>query len=308
MGLRDAIGPALVELGCTSDFVVLDADNAPATRVSEFAEAFPDRYINVGCAEQNMIGVAAGVMSFGVPVVVSTFSAFLCGRAFDQIRCTLSKIPGTSILLGTHYGVSVGRDGPSHFCAEDIALMGSIAGIRILSISRNTQVKSILNRALLEGGCTYIRVSRHSGTYLPSSRETENVEVHLVREGADALILCTGILLDRAVAAADLLAKSGRNTAVCDVIQIEPLPAQVKMFISAYRRIIIVEEHVRYGGLASRVLEATCGRQRPVEVIVQNVCVDMSKAHSGGPDEVLDLCGCSTGDIAEAIDRCFTSR
>lgn len=297
MALRDALGHALLRLASSDQFVVIDADNAPATRVAEFASTYPERYVNVGCAEQNMVGVAAGIRSCGVPVIVVTFGIFLCGRAFEQVRNGLAGAGGGTVLVGTHSGVTVGHDGYSHFAIEDVALMRSIGQVDVLVASCEDHVESLLSVALRHDRPVYLRISR-SGSSTSAQRRARigGGDVHLV--GSDVAIFSSGILLDRCLLAARNLRHAGIAATVADIYSVKPLPNDLILSVVANcGTLVTVEEHVAPGGMGE-ALAALTARMLPVPIEMVNVTPSL--ASSGPPEDVLDACGCSVAAIEEA--------
>ncbi|HET8863144.1 MAG TPA: transketolase C-terminal domain-containing protein [Solirubrobacterales bacterium] len=304
--MRDAFGEALLaQAEDGADFVVLDADNGRSTRTQAFGERFPDRFLNVGCAEQNLVGVAAGIASTGVHTIASTFSVFLCGRAFEQIRNSVCQANLAVTLVGTHAGVTVGHDGPSHFAVEDIAAMRGIPQMRVAVASSDEQVPDLLRLCRSHPGPSYLRLSRRS-VRLPWASAAEWQASAKVRDGADVSILACGEMVRRALAAAELLTEDGIEAEVVDLYSVKPLDERAVIdSAAATGAVVVAEEHSRHGGLGEAVA-ACLGRNEPVPL--EQVALEDTFAESGSPAEVLDAFGLSVGDLVEATRRALRRR
>jgi transketolase len=299
--VRDAFGAALVRCGeADASFVVLDADNGPATRLAAFARRFPERFFNVGCAEQALVGVAGGLALAGVPVVASTFAIFLVGRAFEQIRNTLCMGDLPVTLVGTHAGVTVGYDGASHFCVEDLALMRAVPGMTVLVPSSGPQVQPLLELALASRRPAYLRISRHGA---PASYPVAPVRLggaELVRRGRDVTVLACGLMVERAVRSAAALVGEDVEVEV-DAYSLKPLDADtVRGSAARTGAVVTVEEHGPYGGLAEAVA-GVLAESDPVPL--ERVCLPDSFAGSGDPAGMLDRYGLSVAAISGAVRR-----
>lgn len=301
VSLRDAFGRALVALGeVNPDLVVVDADNHLATRTTAFAQRFPDRFVNVGCSEQNMIGIAAGFALSGSRVLASTFASFLVGRAFDQIRLAICQNHLPVILVGTHAGISVGQDGPSHFSVEDIALMRSLPGMSVAVASSADQLDELLHTAVTSRTPFYIRVSRHSTTTCHSDAINQGgAAIH--RVGNQVSIFTCGVALERVLAATERLEALGIGAEVIDVYIVKPLP--INAILQSARRtrcVVVVEEHNSFGGLGEGIMREL-GLHFPCRCA--HVSVHETFAASGRPDDVLNSFGLSIDDIVGAVQR-----
>jgi transketolase len=304
--VRDSFGNALVEqAGERPDFVVLDADNGRSTRVQAFGERFPGRFLNVGCAEQNLVGVAAGIASTGTPAIASTFAVFLCGRAFEQIRNSVCQAVLPVTLVGTHAGVTVGHDGPSHFAVEDIAIMRALPQMRVVVASSDEQVPGLLRLCRTHPGPSYLRLSRSPTPMGPPSEVSWGGSARL-RSGADVSILACGVMTKRALAAADALAGEGIKAEVLDLYSVKPLD-EVAVLGSAEGTgaVVVAEEHSRHGGLGDAV--ASClGKHLPSPI--EQVALDDTFATSGAPLDLLDRFGLAATDVADAARRAIRRR
>jgi transketolase len=300
---RDAFGEALADLGAEDErLVVVDADDALATRTAIFARRFPDRFVNVGAAEQNLIGVAAGLALAGKVPVVSTHAVFLCGRAFEQIRNAVCYGALDVKLVGSHGGISVGHDGPTHFAVEDIALMRVLPGMTVIVPADAAETKRALRAAVGRSGPTYLRVGRAPVPELPRGDEGFEVgRATLLEEGDDVAIIACGLMVARSLAAAAVLRREGLRATVLNAHTVKPLDAG--RVAEAARRcgaVVVAEEHSVVGGLGGAVAEALCvAAPTPVEF----VGVRDTFAESGEPETLLTKYGLDPADIASAAHR-----
>ena len=256
---REAYGEALVELGkINKDVVVLDADLSGSTKTSSFKKVFPERHINVGIAEADLVGTAAGLATCGRTVFASTFAMFEAGRAFEQIRNTVAYPKLNVKLAPTHAGISVGEDGGSHQSVEDIALMRSIPGMVVLSPADATETKKMVFAAAEYDGPVYIRMGR-LGVPVIFDEETYDFQIGIantLRDGKDVTIAATGLLTYEALKAAEELEKEGISVRVINVGTIKPLDGETILKAAKETKFIITaEEHSVIGGLGSAVSE-----------------------------------------------------
>ncbi len=266
---RESYGNALKELAEEfPQLVVLDADLAAATKTSIFRKAYPDRHIDCGIAEANMMGVAAGLSLTGLIPFVSSFAMFAAGRAFEQVRNSIGY-PHLNVKIGaTHAGITVGEDGASHQCNEDIALMRTIPGMVVMCPSDDVEAKAAVRAALEYEGPVYIRFGRAAVPVI-NDRPDYQFEIGkgtVVREGSDLTIVATGICVDSALGAAELLAAEGVSAEVVNICTIKPLDEDI-IVKSAQKtgRVVTVEEHSVIGGLGSAVCDCLCAKH-PVPV------------------------------------------
>lgn len=257
---REGYGNTLAELGKEDpDIVVLDADLAAATKTNIFMKAFPDRHINCGIAEANMAGIAAGLAASGKKPFMSTFAMFVAGRAYEQIRSSIGY-PGLNVKIGaTHAGISVGEDGATHQCNEDIALMRTIPGMVIINPSDDIEARAAVRAAYRHYGPVYMRFGRLA---VPVFNDSEDYKFELgkgivLREGKDATLLATGLCVAESVYAAEMLAADGIDVELINIHTIKPLDTEL-VVASAEKtgRVFTVEEHSVIGGLGSAVAEA----------------------------------------------------
>ena len=256
---RESYGNALKELGAEfPDLVVLDADLAEATKTGVFKKAFPERHIDCGIAECNMVGIAAGLATVGKIPFVSSFAMFAAGRAFEQVRNSVGY-PHLNVKIGaTHAGITVGEDGASHQCNEDLALMRTIPGMVVMCPSDDIEAKAAVRAAIEHEGPVYIRFGRAA---VPVFNDTPDFKFEIgkgrvVREGKDVTIVATGICVDSAMGAAEKLAAEGIDAEVINICTIKPLDEEL-ILASAKKtgKVVTVEEHSVIGGLGSAVCD-----------------------------------------------------
>ncbi|MEG0644172.1 MAG: transketolase family protein [Cetobacterium sp.] len=255
---RQAYGEALVELGRqNNNIVVLDADLTKSTKTNLFQEAFPERHINVGIAEADLIGTAAGLATCGKIPFASTFAMFAAGRAFEQIRNTVAYPKLNVKIAPTHAGISVGEDGGSHQSVEDISLMRSIPGMVVLSPADATETKKMIFAAAEYNGPVYIRMGRLDVPVLfDDSYDFQIGIANTIKEGTDVTILATGLMTARALEAAEKLQAEGVSVRVINVGTIKPLDGETVLKAAQETKFIVTaEEHSVIGGLGSAVSE-----------------------------------------------------
>ena len=266
---RESYGNALKELAEEfPNLVVLDADLAAATKTGIFKKAYPDRHIDCGIAESNMMGIAAGLATVGKIPFASSFAMFAAGRAFEQVRNSIGY-PHLNVKIGaTHAGISVGEDGATHQCNEDLALMRTIPGMVVMCPSDDVEAKAAVRAALEYEGPVYIRFGRAAVPVI-NDRPEYHFEIgkgDVVKEGKDVTIVATGICVDSALGAAELLKAEGIDAEVVNICTIKPLDEEL-IVKSAKKtgKVVTVEEHSVIGGLGSAVCDALC-KSYPVPV------------------------------------------
>ena len=259
---RESYGNALIELGKEDpNVVVLDADLAEATKTGMFKKVFPERHIDCGIAECNMAGVAAGLSLTGKIPFMSSFAMFAAGRAFEQIRNSIGY-PHLNVKIGaTHAGITVGEDGASHQCNEDIALMRTIPGMVVMCPSDDIEAKAAVRAAYEYEGPVYMRFGRAAVPVI-NDKPDYKFEIGkgtILKEGTGVTIVATGICVDSALKAADLLEKDGISAEVINICTIKPLDEEI-IINSAKKtgKVVTVEEHSVIGGLGSAVCDALC--------------------------------------------------
>ena len=256
---RESYGRTLAELGKEhEDFLVLDADLAGSTKTAVFRKAFPERHINCGIAEQNMVGVAAGIAATGRVAFASSFAMFAAGRAYEQIRNSVGYPQLNVKIAATHGGISVGEDGATHQCNEDFALMRTIPGMVVMVPSDDVEAEAMVRAAYAHKGPVYMRFSRLA-TPVFNNPETYKFEIGkaiTMREGKDVAMIAAGLPLASAMEAAEKLAAEGIEARVIDMHTIKPLDeAAVLRAAKEIGKIVTVEEHSVIGGLGSAVAE-----------------------------------------------------
>ena len=267
---RESYGNALVELGKEHDnLVVLDADLAEATKTGMFKKAFPERHIDCGIAESNMIGIAAGLASTGKVPFCSSFAMFAAGRAFEQVRNSVGY-PHLNVKIGaTHAGISVGEDGATHQCNEDIALMRVIPGMTIINPSDDVEAKAAVKAAYEMEGPVYLRFGRLAVPVI-NDRPDYKFEIGkgiVLREGSDVTIIATGLEVNESLEAAKMLEADGISAQVINIHTIKPLDTE--LVVSAAKKtgkVVTVEEHSVIGGLGGAVAE-TLAEQCPTKML-----------------------------------------
>lgn len=296
---REGFGKALVELGRKrNDFIVMDADLAAATKTGMFKKEFPDRFYDCGIAEQNMMGIAAGIAATGKRVIVSSFAMFAAGRAFEQVRNSIGY-PHLPVIVGaTHAGISVGEDGATHQCCEDIALMRTIPGMTIINPADETESKKAVFAAMELDGPVYIRFGRLAVPVIFD--DDYNFEVGKgveLREGSDVTVIATGLMVNEALQAYELLKAEGISARIINMATIKPLDNEI--VLKAAREtgaVVTAEEHSVIGGLGGAVCELLSG-ECPVPVV--RLGVYDTFGHSGPAADLLDEFGLRAANIVE---------
>lgn len=299
---RDSYGNALAELGAEhKDLVVLDADLAAATKTGVFKKAFPERHIDCGIAECNMMGVAAGLATTGLVPFASSFAMFAAGRAFEQVRNSIGY-PHLNVKIGaTHAGISVGEDGASHQCNEDIALMRTIPGMVVINPSDDVEAKAAVRAAYEHDGPVYLRFGRLA---VPVINDRPDYKFELgkgvvLREGKDVTIVATGLPVSECLEAAEKLAADGIDAKVINIHTIKPLDEE--LIIAAAKetgKVVTVEEHSVIGGLGSAVCDVLA-EKAPAKVL--KIGVNDTFGESGPAVELLKKYGLDTDGIYEKI-------
>ncbi len=306
---RDSYGNAVTALGAEhEDILVLDADLAGATKTGIFKKAYPDRHIDCGIAEADMICVGAGLSTMGFVPFCSTFAMFAAGRAFEQVRNTVGYPHLNVKICATHGGISVGEDGASHQCCEDFALMRTIPGMVVMSPSDDVEAKAAVKAAYAHQGPVYIRFGRAA---VPVIHDEEDFsfaigKAEILREGTDVALIATGLMVAEALKAAEALAERGIDARVINVCTIKPLDEEV--VLAAARecgKLVTCEEHSIIGGLGEAVASLTA-EKCPVKV--RRVGVEDVFGHSGPAAAVLEEFGLCAAHITEAAAELVAER
>ena len=308
VSIRDAYGRTLLELGRENeDIVVLDADLSSSTKTTLFAAEFPERHFQMGIAEANMIGTAAGLASCGKIPFASTFAVFATCRTFDQLRMSVAY-PNLNVkVVATHGGISVVEDGASHHAIEDIALTCALPNFTVIVVADATETEQAIRAAAEHRGPTYVRLTRPSVpiVYRESCNFVIGKAIRL-REGKDATIVANGLMLSRALEAARLLATEGISTRVLDMHTVKPLDKQAVQEAAADTgAIVTAEEHLLHGGLGS-VVAQTVVEHRAVPM--RFVAIRDHYARSGKPKELLELYGLTSQAIADAVRQVVSEK
>lgn len=297
---REAYGKALVELGEKYDFVVLDADLAAATKTGMFKKKFPERFFDCGIAEGNMMSVAAGIATTGRIPFASSFAMFAAGRAFEQVRNSIGY-PHLNVKIGaTHAGITVGEDGATHQCLEDMALMRTIPGMTVICPADADEAYHAVEAAILHEGPVYLRFGRFPVPNLTPKLADYHFEIGrgvTYRDGGDVTLVATGYMVHLAKEAAESLASEGIDARVIDIHTVKPIDKE--LLIRAAREtgaIVTAEEHSVIGGLGGAVAE-TLSEVCPVPVL--RVGVEDMFGRSGKVPELLEIYGLTAAHIAE---------
>lgn len=296
---RDSYGETLVELGRENEnIVVMDADLAAATKTAKFRDAFPERFFNAGIAEQNMMGVAAGLAAAGKTVFASSFAMFAAGRAYEIIRNSIGY-PHLNVKIGaSHAGISVGEDGATHQCCEDIALMRMIPGMVVINPADDIEAKAAVRAAAAIDGPVYLRFGRLA---VPVFNDPDTYRFELGKgvelvEGSDATIVATGLMVNEALLAAELLKKEGISARVINIHTIKPIDKEI--IVKAAREtgvLITAEEHSVLGGLGAAVAGVLC-EASPAPLV--RIGVNDEFGCSGPALDLLKLYGLCAENIA----------
>ena len=301
MATREAYGKALVELGADHEnLVVMDADLSGSTKTKEFAKVYPERFFNMGIAEQNLYGTAAGLALSGKVVCASTFAMFASGRAFEIIRNSIGYTGANVKVCATHAGITVGEDGASHQTFEDLALMRTIPGMMVVNPSDGVSAKILLKQVVEKYGPAYVRLGRASvPVFYNEDADIKLGKAHQLRDGKDATIIATGIMVAEAMDAAEKLAEEGIEVRVLDMHTIKPLDEEAVIKAAKETgKIVTAEEHSVIGGLGSAVAEVLV-REYPVKV--KMVGQQDTFGESGKPDELKAKYGMTSKEIIEAV-------
>ena len=302
---REAYGHALAELGEKYDFVVLDADLAAATKTGTFKKKFPERFFDCGIAEGNMMTVDAGLAAAGKTPFASTFAMFAAGRAFEQIRNSIGY-PHLNVKIGaTHAGITVGEDGATHQCLEDIATMRTIPGMTIINPADATEARLAVEAALNFDGPVYLRFGRLAVPVMfDESYKFEIGKGVQLADGNDVTIIATGIMVDMALKAKEMLASEGISARVINIHTIKPLDEEIVVKAAMETgAIVTAEEHNVIGGLGGAVAETVC-EKCPVPVV--RVGVEDKFGHSGKVPALLELYGLTPENIVEKAKKAIS--
>ncbi|MCX6005562.1 MAG: transketolase family protein [Chloroflexi bacterium] len=305
---REAYGKVLVELGQNNnDIIVLDADLSRSTMTKFFAQAFPERFIQCGLAEQNMISIAAGLASCGKIPFASTFAVFASNRCFDQVRMCVAQ-PKTNVkIVATHGGITVGGDGSSHQAIEDIALYCSLPNFTVIVPSDSIETVEVIKTAITTKGPFYIRLGRPKTPVIYNKGCSFKLgKADILKDGRVATIIATGIMVAKALEAAEKLSQSSINCRVLNMSTLKPIDDQA--IIEAARitgAIITAEEHLLHGGLGSMVAQVLANNM-PVPML--SLGINDTYCKSGNPEELLAIHGLTSDNIERAVKDVLTRK
>ncbi len=305
---RDAYGKALVELGkLHEDVVVLDADLSKSTKTADFAKVFPNRFINAGIAEQNMMGMAAGLAASGKVVYASSFAVFAAGRAFEQVRNSVAYARLNVKICATHAGITVGEDGASHQSIEDIAIMRSLPNMTVIVPSDGVSARAAVMAVYEHEGPVFVRLGRSAIPVLYDDHMDFRIGRGIeLRDGADATLMACGIMVAPCLEAAQQLKDQGINVSVVDMHTIKPVDEE--LIVKKARQtgaIITVEEHNILGGLGSAVCEVVCAR---CPVPVYRMGIRDVFGQSGQPDDLIQHYGLTVSDIMRNVGELIKNK
>lgn len=300
---RDAYGKALAKLGAENkDIVVLDADLSKSTKTSDFAKEFPERFFDMGVAEQNMLGTAAGLAAAGKIPFASSFAMFATGRAFEQIRNSIAYPKLNVKIAATHAGISVGEDGASHQAIEDIAIMRAVPNMTVIVPADGTETEQVIKAAVEMKGPVYIRLGRLALPVLfDESYKFEIGKAVTVREGSDATVIACGLMVGPALEAADQLAQENIKVRVVNMPTVKPVDRDaIVQAAKDTKAIVTAEEHNIIGGLGSAVAEVL---GQTIPVVQEMVGVKDTFGESGPPAELLEKYGLTAKEIVAAVRK-----
>jgi transketolase len=301
MATRDAYGEALLELGQKrKDIVVLDADLSGSTKTGKFAKAFPNQFYNIGIAEQDMIGTAAGLALSGKLPFASTFAVFETGRAWEQVRQTICYSNLNVKLVATHGGISVGEDGASHQATEDIALMRVLPNMTVIVPADALETGQVIHAIADYCGPVYVRLGRSKvPPVMPDDYKFRIGKAHTFAKGKDVNIVAMGIMVSIALEAARILVKEGIDTGVVNMSTVKPLDTKTLLTIASTCRLIVTaEEHSIVGGLGCALSEFISERH-PVRL--KRIGLKDAFGCSGAPEELMRHYGLTAADIVQTI-------
>lgn len=296
---RQAYGKALVEIGKTNeDLIVMDADLSKSTMTAEFAKEFPDRFFNMGIAEQDLYAAACGIALSGKTVCASTFAMFAAGRAFEIIRNSIGYTHANVKICATHAGITVGEDGASHQTFEDIALMRTIPGMTVVNPCDAVSCEELMKQVIAMEGPCYVRLGRAAVPVLYDDAGMIKLgKGSWLRRGKDMTIVATGIMVSAALEAAERLAAKGIDAGVIDMHTIKPLDEDILMEAAKTGPVVTAEEHSVIGGLGGAAAE-TLSRLCPVKIAM--VGQQDTFGESGKPQELLEKYHMTSSDIEKA--------
>ena len=305
---RDAYGKALVELGKENpDIVVLDADLSKSTRTDAFGKAFPDRFIDIGIQEANLVGIASGLASCGKIPFISSFACFLMCKGYEQLRMGVA-FPGLNVKVVTsHGGISVGEDGASQQSVEDFALACTLAHFVVMVPADEFATRALVKQAAYHAGPVYVRTGRSKAPLIYDEKSSFQMGKGIrLRSGKDVTLVATGLMVFEALQAADLLKEKGIDASVIDTHTLKPLDRELLLEEAGRTRAFVVaEEHLMWGGLGSAVCQLV---SQHFPIPVECVGLDDTYAESGKPEELFEKYGLTFKHIARAAERAVSHK
>ncbi len=302
---RESYGNALAELGDKYDIIVLDADLSKSTKTEVFKKKFPERFINMGIAEANMMSTAAGLASCGKTVFASSFAMFAAGRAFEQIRNSICY-PCLNVKIGaTHAGISVGEDGATHQCLEDISLMRTLPNMVVINPADDTEAKAAVKAAVEHNGPVYLRFGRLSVPVIfDDSYKFEIGKGVMLKEGTDVTLVATGLLVETALKASEILANEGISARVINIATIKPIDKEIiSKAAMETGALVSCEEHNIIGGLGSAVAEVLC---ETCPAPLMRIGTQDVFGKSGKPDKLFEEYGLTAEAIVESAKKAIS--
>ena len=305
---RNAYGKALVSLGAENpDIVVLDADLSKSTKTVDFAKKYPQRFFNMGVAEQNLMGTAAGLAAAGKIPFASTFAIFATGRAFEQIRNSIAYPQLNVKIAATHAGITVGEDGSSHQAVEDIAVMRAVPNMTVLVPADGEETRQVIRAAASYQGPVYIRMGRLDVPLLfDGNYRFEIGKANILREGTDAAIMANGIMVAMALEAAEELGQAGISVGVVNVASVKPLDVETIVRTAQQTKAVVsAEEHNIMGGLGGALAEVLA-ENAPVPMV--RVGIKDTFGESGRPQELLEKYGLTREALIAAVHEVIAKK
>ena len=298
---RESYGEALVELGKENkNIVVLDADLSTATKTNMFAKEFPDRFFDMGIAEANMMGVAAGLATCGKIPFASTFAAFAAGRSYDQIRCSICYPKLNVKICATHCGVTVGEDGATHQMIEDISMMRTMPNITVMSVSDDIETKWAIKEIVKKDGPVYLRLARMKTAVIYNKNQKFEIGKGVqIGEGTDATVFATGVTVEQALIAKKILEEKGVNIRVVDIHTIKPIDRELIIKCAKEtKKLISIEDHNIIGGLGTAIAEVLAD-EYPTKLVRLGINDTFGK--SGKAEKLMEYFGITAKDIIKNI-------
>ncbi len=302
---RDAYGETLAELGKENpNIVVLDADLSKSTKTHKFGDVFPDRFINVGIQEANLVGVASGLAACGKIPFISSFASFLVCKGYDQMRMAVAFSELNVKMVSSHGGISIGEDGASQMSIEDIALMATLPGVAVINPADELSARALIRLTAAHNGPVYVRTGRPKAPVVYNSpRQFKIGKGELVREGKDLTIVANGLLVAEALDAAETLAAQGIQAGVIDMHTVKPLDhALLLQEAKKTGKVVVAEEHSIWGGLCAAV-STYLSSVHPCKM--SYVAIQDTYAETATPDELLDKYGMRAVDVVNAAKKLF---